>query len=328
MFKSRLDALAPGVGVVAITGLAAMFLSEHYSTPVMLLALLLGIAVSFLHQETRCREGIDFAASNLLRIGVALIGLRIALSDLVELGWQSGLVIVFAVASTILFGMVLCRALGMPKHFGALSGGAVGICGASAALAISSVLPDDENKQRDTLVTVIGVTVLSTIAMVLYPIIAATLNLSTAETSLFLGGTIHDVAQVVGAGYSVSSETGDLATLTKLVRVSLLVPVVLIFVLLLRRRRHYTLNEQPKMLPRFLLAFVAFMLLNSFVDIPEQIVDNASSLSRFALVMAIAGIGMKSNLRQLVDVGFKPFLILLTETAWILSVFLLYVWIT
>jgi len=206
-----------------------------------------------------------------------------------------------------------------------LTGGAVGICGASAALALASVLPDDENKQRDTLITVIGVTLLSTIAMIAYPIIAAKLNLSTNETSLFLGGTIHDVAQVVGAGYSVSSETGDLATLTKLVRVSLLVPVVLIFVLLLRRKRSYPLSEQSNILPRFLLAFVAFMLLNSFFNIPDQIVDSASSVSRFSLVMAIAGIGMKSNLRQLVEVGFKPFLILLSETVWILLVFLLYV---
>jgi len=325
MIKSRLDSLAPGVGVVAITGLAAMFLSEHYNTPVMLLALLLGVAVSFLYEETRCREGIDFVSSHLLRIGVALIGLRIALSDLVELGWQAGLLIVFAVASTIIFGIILCRIVGMPKHFGALTGGAVGICGASAALALASVLPDDENKQRDTLITVIGVTLLSTIAMIAYPIIAAKLNLSTNETSLFLGGTIHDVAQVVGAGYSVSSETGDLATLTKLVRVSLLVPVVLIFVLLLRRKRSYPLSEQSNILPRFLLAFVAFMLLNSFFNIPDQIVDSASSVSRFSLVMAIAGIGMKSNLRQLVEVGFKPFLILLSETVWILLVFLLYV---
>jgi len=325
MIKSRLDSLAPGVGVVAITGLAAMFLSEHYNTPVMLLALLLGVAVSFLYEETRCREGIDFVASHLLRIGVALIGLRIALSDLVELGWQAGLLIVFAVASTIIFGIILCRIVGMPKHFGALTGGAVGICGASAALALASVLPDDENKQRDTLITVIGVTLLSTIAMIAYPIIAAKLNLSTNETSLFLGGTIHDVAQVVGAGYSVSSETGDLATLTKLVRVSLLVPVVLIFVLLFRRKRSYPLSEQSNILPRFLLAFVVFMLLNSFFNIPDQIVDSASSVSRFSLVMAIAGIGMKSNLRQLVEVGFKPFLILLSETVWILLVFLLYV---
>jgi uncharacterized integral membrane protein (TIGR00698 family) len=323
--KSRIDELAPGIGVVAITGLAALFLSEHYSTPVMLLALLLGIAVSFLYEETRCRKGIDFASGHLLRIGVALIGLRIAVSDLVDLGWQTGLLIAAAVASTIIFGIALCRVLGMPRHFGALTGGAVGICGASAALAISSVLPDSEHKERDTLLTVIGVTLLSTIAMVLYPIIAAKLQLNTADTSLFLGGTIHDVAQVVGAGYSVSSETGDLATLTKLVRVSFLVPVVMIFVLVLCRTKGDTVASSARVLPWFLVVFMGLMILNSAVTLPPSVTETASSFSRFALIMAIAGIGMKSNLRQLLEVGIKPILVLVIETCWIASLFLGYI---
>lgn len=327
MIRSKFDVYSPGVGVVAITGLAAMFLSEHYNTPVMLLALLLGIAVSFLYEETRCRAGIDFAAGHLLKIGVALIGLRIAISDLIELGWEPVLLIIFAIASTILFGVTLSRLLGMPRHFGALSGGAVGICGASAALAISSILPDHENKQRDTLLTVIGVTLLSTLAMIVYPILVAKLSLNTTETGLFLGGTIHDVAQVVGAGYSVSDQTGDLATLIKLVRVSFLVPVVLMFIILLRRKNKVEVGEKPNLLPGFLLAFIALMLLNSFVRIPESLGDSASSISRFALVMAIAGIGMKSNLRHMVEVGFKPFIVLLSETIWIAFVFLFYIWL-
>jgi len=253
-------------------------------------------------------------------------GLRIALKDLVDLGWQAGLLIAVAVFSTILFGIVLCRTLGMPKHFGALTGGAVGICGASAALALSCVLPDNEHKERDTLLTVIGVTLLSTIAMVLYPIVAASLNLNTSDTSLFLGGTIHDVAQVVGAGYSVSSETGDLATLTKLVRVSFLVPVVMIFVAVLHRKQSDAFKNKAAILPWFLIAFIAFMILNSAVRLPTQLTDTASSVSRFALIMAIAGIGMKSNLRQLLQVGIKPILILVAETLWIAALFLAYIY--
>jgi len=85
--KSQVAILSPGIGVIAITSLAAMFLSEHYATPVMLLALLLGIAVAFLYEETPCKHGIDYAAGSLLRVDVALIGLRIAISDLVDLGW-------------------------------------------------------------------------------------------------------------------------------------------------------------------------------------------------------------------------------------------------
>jgi uncharacterized integral membrane protein (TIGR00698 family) len=160
--------------------------------------------------------------------------------------------------------------------------------------------------------------------MVLYPIVASTLHLGTYETSLFLGGTIHDVAQVVGAGYSVSTETGDLATLTKLVRVSFLVPVVLMFVLLLKRKQSKAQRGKAILLPWFLVAFMLLMLLNSLVNIPEVVTKQASEVSRFALIMAIAGIGMKSNLRQLLDVGLKPILILVAETLWIAGIFIIY----
>ncbi len=319
--KSKLGDLAPGIGIVSITGLAALFLSDHYATPVMLFALLLGIAVSFLYDETRCRTGIDFTTTGLLRVGVALIGLNITLQDLVGLGWHTGLLLVFAVTSTILFGLIVCRLLKIPLSFGALTGGAVGICGASAALAISAILPDYKERERDTLVTVIGVTLLSTIAMIVYPILSHWLEFDTQQTSLFLGGTIHDVAQVVGAGYSVSNETGDMATLTKLVRVSLLVPVVAVLVVVANRKLSTNHNEKPVLLPLFLIAFIALMMINSVIHIPESVTSFAGQCSRFALVMAMAGIGMKSNLRQLLGVGVKPILILIAETIWIAVLF-------
>ncbi len=323
-FKSQIEVLAPGVGIVCITGLAALFLSEHYATPVMLFALLLGIAVSFLYDETKCRAGIDFTSSFLLRVGVVLIGLRITFQDLISLGWESGLLLVVAITSTILLGLLVSRLLGMRSYFGALSGGAVGICGASAALAISSVLPKYENRDRDTLITVLGVTMLSTVAMILYPIIAAWMQFDTQETSLFLGGTIHDVAQVVGAGYSVSNETGDLATLAKLVRVSMLVPVIMIMVIILNRRISQASNEKADLIPTFLILFLGLMIINSIFSIPAGFIETTSEISRFALVMAIAGIGMKSNLRQLLDVGIKPIMVLIAETLWIAGLFILF----
>ena len=201
-----------GIWVATITGLAALFLSHHYAAPAMLFALLLGMALSFLYEDHKCSPGIEYTACEILRFGVALLGLRIALHDLLTLGWQTGLMLLIAISSTIGFGLIVSRILGLNKGLGVLTGGAVGICGASAAMAIAAVLPDHKHKERDTLLTIIGVTSLSTLAMVLYPIVARLLYLDDTATSIFLGGTIHDVAQVVGAGYSVSEPTGDLAT--------------------------------------------------------------------------------------------------------------------
>ncbi len=313
----------PGIWVAAIVGLAALFLSQHYGAPAMLFALLLGIALSFLYEETKCKAGIEFTACHILRIGVALLGLRIAFGDLAALGWKTALLLVIAIASTILIGIVLARAMGLQKRFGVLTGGAVGICGASAAMAVSAVLPDGKNKDRDTLLTIIGVTSLSTIAMVLYPIIAGMLNLDETSTSIFLGGTIHDVAQVVGAGYSVSEQTGDLATLTKLVRVAFLMPVVLCILLVLRLNMNHAGDAKPPGIPGFLIAFVILMTVNSVIDVPQAITAGATEISRFALVISIAAIGMKSNLKSLLEVGSKPIILLVTETIWIAGLILL-----
>ena len=97
-FKKNL----PGISVAIITGLAALFLSEHYGAPAMLFALLLGIAMSFLYQETPCREGIEFTSNFILRVGVALLGLRLAFNDLIGLGWEIIVALLVAIMSTVL----------------------------------------------------------------------------------------------------------------------------------------------------------------------------------------------------------------------------------
>jgi uncharacterized integral membrane protein (TIGR00698 family) len=319
----QIQSKLPGVLVSAIVGLAALFLSEHYSAPAMLFALLLGIAMSFLYEGTKCKEGIEFTACHILRIGVALLGLRIAFGDLAALGWKTALLLVVAIASTIAIGIVLSKTFGLQKRFGVLTGGAVGICGASAAMAISAVLPDSKDKDRDTLLTIIGVTSLSTIAMVLYPVVAELLGLDPTHTSIFLGGTIHDVAQVVGAGYSVSEQTGDLATLTKLVRVAFLMPVVVCILLVLRLNLGKQTHTKAPGLPAFLIVFIVLMSINSLVDIPQVITATATDISRFALVISIAAIGMKSNLKQMLEVGMKPIILLVLETLWIAGLILL-----
>ena len=313
----------PGVLISVIVGLAALFLSDHYGAPAMLFALLLGIAMSFLYEGTKCKEGIEFTACHILRIGVGLLGLRIAFGDLAALGWKTALLLIVAIVSTIGLGIVLAKALGLKKRFGVLTGGAVGICGASAAMAIAAVLPDSKDKDRDTLLTIVGVTALSTVAMVLYPILAGLFNLDPTHTSIFLGGTIHDVAQVVGAGYSVSEQTGDLATLTKLVRVAFLMPVVVCILLVLRMNLDKTSDAKPPGIPAFLVAFIVLMTINSLVNLPDVVTKSATDISRFALVISIAAIGMKSNLAQMLQVGLKPILLLVLETLWIAALILL-----
>jgi uncharacterized integral membrane protein (TIGR00698 family) len=311
----------PGIAVSAVTGLAAWFLGVHYNASAMLFALLLGMSLHFLAEEGRCLPGIQLASSVVLRTGVALLGLRITVAQVVALGWRTVALVVLTVALTIAAGVVLGRALKLGNAFGTLTGGAVAICGASAALAIASILPRHGNAERDASFTVIGVTALSTLAMILYPIIVGALGLDHSAAGIFLGGTIHDVAQVVGAGYSVSQETGDIATIVKLLRVSMLLPVCLLIGLALHVRGRTAAHAAP-VLPWFAVAFAALVVVNSLGWIPVTLSDAGSVVSRACLVMAIAAIGMKTSLKSLVDMGLKPVLLVVVETVLLAAVVL------
>jgi uncharacterized integral membrane protein (TIGR00698 family) len=311
--------LSPGLGVAILIALAASWLAEHYAAPVMLFALLLGMAVNFLSQEASCRPGIDFAARTILRAGVALLGARITLDLVQSLGLGTLLITFFAVVLTMLFGWLASRLLDLKPDFGVLTGGAVAICGVSAAMAFASVLPHSQERERDTILTVVGVTTLSTVAMVVYPLIAAALHFSVAQTGVFLGATIHDVAQVAGAGYSISLETGDTATVVKLFRVALLLPAVLAVTLLFRGQAAGGAHTaRPPLIPAFLLVFVALVLLNSLLSVPAPIVQGAGDTSRWCLITAISALGMKTRLGDFARVGWKPAVLILAETLFVM----------
>jgi uncharacterized integral membrane protein (TIGR00698 family) len=314
LVPARARTLVPGVLACGVVAAAAGFLSEHYGAPVMLFALLLGMAMNFLSAEGPCRPGIEFTAKQLLRIGIALLGLRITAAQVAALGWEPVALVVLSVVVTIAVSMLAARLLGFQTSFGLLTGGATAICGASAALALSAALPNHPMKDRATLFTVIGVSALSTVAMVLYPMLAQALGFAAPQAGIFLGATIHDVAQVVGAGYSISTEAGDTATLVKLMRVAMLLPVIVFAALLTRRNGQVEGAERPPLLPWFAVAFALLVAINSTGVVPRPVQSAGNDISRWFLVASIAGIGMKTHLKELVTVGLKPVALMLGET--------------
>jgi len=310
---------------------AATFLSEHYGAPVMLFALLLGMAMNFLSAEGPCAAGVGFTGREVLRIGVALLGLRITIDQVTALGWFPPLLVVGTVALTIVASVIAARLFGFKGLFGLLTGGATAICGASAALALAAALPNHPLKERATLFTVIGVSALSTVAMIAYPMIVHALDLGPSQAGIFLGGTIHDVAQVVGAGYSISRETGDAATLVKLMRVAMLLPVIVVAVMITRMGigglEGAASDARPPLLPWFAVAFAILVVINSLGWIPKPVLVLGNDVSRWCLVAAIAGIGMKTQLKELATVGIKPILLMIGESIFLaLLVLLLMRW--
>lgn len=308
----------PGVTLCLVIALAATFVSEHYGGPQLLYALLMGLAFHFLSGNPKVAKGVNFCGRTVLRCGVALLGARITFPQVSKLGVETALTVVAAVALTILLGVLLARWLGASREQGLLTGSAVAICGASAALAVSSVLPQTKENERFTLLAVVGVTVMSTVAMVLYPLGLQWLGMSPGQAGIVLGGSIHDVAQVVAAGMMLGREAGDTATVVKLFRVMLLMPVVLIIAVLYRQ--HADVNAPEKdvpLIPRFLIAFIVLVMLSSVGMISAGMVQLASDASRWMLVIALAAAGVKTSFENLLKLGWLPVAMLLGETFFI-----------
>ena len=263
-------------------------------------------------------EGINFTAKKVLRIGVCLLGARISFDMISAVGLVNVAITLIAVVATIGFGITVSKWFNSDRYFAFLTSGSVAICGASAALAIAAILPKNKKRDEELIFTVAGVTILSTFAMILYPILGQKIGLSGDALGLFLGATIHDVAQVVGAGYSVDEPTGDIATIVKLLRVAMLAPVVVIAGLIIRFKIGGSgEHESLPILPIFVLGFIIILLANSFGLLPQIVKEGFQITSRWFLVMAIAAVGMKIDMSELRHIGGSAFFLIIAETVFV-----------
>ena len=320
--QNRINVLFPGLVVVGTIAAAAGFLSIHYKAPVMLFALLIGIAFNFLSSDQRCAPGIEFSSKKILRFGVALLGFRVTFDQILGLGTNVLLLVPILVISSIAISWILAKLMGRKYLFGLLTACAVAICGAAAALAVASVLPNWKDRHRDTLFIVVCVTALSTFAMITYPILFKVAEFSDVEIGILIGSTIHDVAQVVGAGYAVSNETGDVATFIKLLRISML-PIVVILIALLLKGDDESRTISSKAFPWFALGFALCLVINSSGFMPMALSGFLSSISQWFLVFAIAGLGVSTSLKSMMELGGKSILLMVLQTIALLAIAIL-----
>lgn len=291
----------PGASICVVVCLAATAVASRYEAPVILFALLMGMVLSFVTEDARVRPGVQFCASTLLKAGVALMGLRISAETFMSLGpvvvfWTIGLLIF-----TLLFGTLIGRLLGWDAPKAIIAAGAIAICGASAALALSSVLPAFKEKSNHMLSVIMAVTGMSTLGMVFYPVILEHLPMSPTQIGIVLGMSIHDVAQVVGAGFTVSDEVGEVATLTKMIRVAFL-PVVLLAVSFAIPSG--TGGSRFK-LPWFVVVFVILVVVSTLLPIPAMVKETATTASRAMFFVAVSGLGLLSNPKDILKSGRK-----------------------
>jgi uncharacterized integral membrane protein (TIGR00698 family) len=307
--------LIPGFalsGLVAIAAVAgAPWVGRLVTIPPMVLALLIGIALNGLAARPLFQPGLVFCVKQLLRWAVALLGLRIALGDIAALGLATGVIVVISMVVTIASGFIAARALGLPAPYGALAGVGTAVCGASATLATSAVLPDYRGKDADVVFVVVAVNALATLAMVVYPPLAAALGFGDLTIGVMLGATIHDVAQVVGAGYAVSDVAGNTAVIVKLFRVFLLLPVVLAigwwFV-----RQGAAARAASVPVPVFAFVFLGLCMINSVLPSIGAVAPLYSAVksalvevSTDGLLVAIGALGLGTSFAAIGTLGWR-----------------------
>lgn len=318
---NRIAILSPGILTALLIALAAKFLSLHYSMPSMLMALLLGLSMNSLFHETPAQAGVIFASKDLLRVAVGLLGIRVSYDLIVDIGIEYLLLSAGSTALVIGFGILCSRLAGRGTALGLITGGATAICGASAAVAIAAVLPQSPENEKRLTATVFAVTALSTLAMIGYPLLTDILGYRDSTAGAFLGATIHDVAQVVGAGLSISDQAGNSAILVKLFRVSMLAPVVLLVSLWATRQQRDACGQTAPLLPGFVILFLILATLNSLGWVPNWLVQILSEASSWGLLVAIAAVGMKTSFRGFWSSGSTVFYLVLAQTLFLVLIF-------
>lgn len=304
----------PGVALCVVVALAGSFLAEHYGAPALVLVLLLGFGFASQASDERLQPGVDFCARPILRLGVALLGARIGAEQLMAVGSLPLLVVLTCVPLTICYALALGRWLKLPTMQSLVAGVAVAICGVSAAIAVAAVIPQGRLEERRLLGVVVGVTGLGTLSMLLLPPLFTGLGYSELHAGLLLGASIHDVAQAAGSGYLISDAAGDISTLTKLLRVALLAPLILLLGTLLNDRK-----SGPADHPWFLLGFVALFALNSLGWLPEELRLLLVKASSACLLVVMAALGMRTSLGAILAQGWRP-MILLTSVSGLLVI--------
>lgn len=315
--RVRARTLAPGTALT-LAGTAAALGVGHLVPTLnpMLVAIVLGAALgNTVRLPARATAGLAFSSRTLLRVGIALLGLQLLLGDITALGWQVVALVVVIVVLGIAGTMALGGALGLGWTQRLLIACGFSICGAAAVAAVDSVSDTDE---EEVLTAITLVVIFGTLMIVAVPVLSGALGLSDTAAGMWAGGSIHEVAQVIAAGGAIGGGALAVATVVKLARVLLLAPVVTV-ISLHRRRTTGTdaRGTRPPLVPGFVVAFLALVLLRSSGLVPDPVVDAASLAQTVLLTCAMFALGIGVRVAAMRRVGARPVILAAASTVWV-----------
>jgi uncharacterized integral membrane protein (TIGR00698 family) len=299
--------LAPGLLLTAAIAGAAYGLrmlpgADTFSP--MILAILLGIIFhNLVGTPVAARGGVVFSLRRILRLAIILLGLQLTASQVVAVGGAGIAIIVATLAATFTLTKAMGRVLGVERKLAELIAAGTSVCGASAVIATNTVT---RGSDEDVAYAVACVTVFGTLSMFLYPTLGTLIHLDMHRYGLWAGSSIHEIAQVVAAAFQHGREAGEFGTIAKLSRVMLLAPLVMTLGVIAARNGGSTKAEGKAPMPWFVLGFIAMIGLNSLGVVPTEATHAVTPLTTFLLTMALAAMGLETDIRKLRAKGARP----------------------
>lgn len=310
--KPALAIYAPGLVLVAVITAAAYGIRHlPFMSPLspMILAIFIGMLfANVVGNNPSASAGISLSGKRMLRLAVALLGLQISFAQMAEIGVRGVSLAALALASTFLFTIWVGRLLGVDRNLSQLLAAGTSVCGASAIAAANAVTGADD---EDVSYAVACITLFGTIAMFLYPFLNLLAGLSGHVYGLWVGLSVHEVAQVVGAGFQGGAEAGEIAVVTKLTRIMMLAPLIVALSVLVARPSLQTAGKgkQTPLVPFFVVGFVVLAALNSFGFVPEFIRSPIVVATPVLLTAAMAALGLGTSVSKLRQHGLPPLLL-------------------
>ncbi len=304
-----LNLLGPGLILTSGLALLATFLHTLPGIGIfspLILAILLGILVrNTIGTLHICQPGISFSLKRILKLAIILLGLQLSLTQVIAVGPVGLAIVVVTLISTFYFTCWFARRLGVSKKLAQLIAAGTSICGASAVIATNVVV---DSSDEDVAYSVAVVTLFGTASMLLYPLLPTLFNLTPQAFGIWCGASIHEVAQVIAASFQEGSVSGQIATISKLSRVMLLAPMVLMLGVLSASSSQLgqKLDIRRVPIPWFILYFVALVLVNSLSVFPVEYKATVIQANQFLLAIALAAMGLETNLSKMRQAGLKP----------------------
>ncbi|MGB7403665.1 MAG: YeiH family protein [Arcobacter sp.] len=315
-----------GIIFVALFSLLATYLSQlAIFKNIGISPLIIGIVIGMIYANTLKSKfpqywntGIKFSTKTILRLGIVLYGFRLTLQNLQDVGLQGFTVAFLVVSLTFIIGYFIgVKILKMDRELTILISAGSSICGAAAVLATESVLKSQAYKSAIAVSTVV---IFGTIAMFLYPFMykAGLVPFDASNMGVYIGGTLHEVAHVVGAGNGISSAVAQNAVIVKMIRVMLLAPFLIILSIFIIKTGISKNEEKKKItIPWFAVMFMLVVVFNSFDFISAKGVDFINAFDTFALTMAMSALGMETSFDKFKGVGFRPIILATILFSWL-----------